>query len=163
VKRIPTVLLVLTATIPGVVLGQPDPVFDGTWEGTIEVVDVHGTTHPGRVLPRGNPSSLPLRIEIRGSAVKVALGINTGPPVAGAYHIERHDAAAIVYGYTVSDSFSQTVQYSLTKTNGDELLVFVWRVSNDTDLRPDRDQSKWAYGGIGRLMRAPSRAQSKLE
>jgi hypothetical protein len=157
VTRAATLLLGLSIVISSSAAGQTDAVFDGVWEGTIEVVDSYGVVNPTLVLPEGDPSAISLRLEVHGSAVTITLGNDPRQPIGG-YHIQKYDAAALVYSNVAADNWIETYQYSLTKTKADTVLVFVWRVVNNTLLRPERDRSKFAWGAVGQLQRTPSRA-----
>src|SRR5262245_60938086 len=112
--------LLLAAALPAAAKDAPDPIFDGVWEGTLDVVDRYDASD-GRQYD-GDPT-LAVRIEIRGKRVTVKVGDRMqGSRIDGGYRIDRYDAAALVYAKEVSWGYISTAQYSLTKTQADEML-----------------------------------------
>lgn len=150
------ILLVLAAARPLGAAAQVEPVFDGIWEGQIELVTTHGIKVPSRILPQAE-SPMPLTLEIRGRTGTVRFGREYILP-AGGFNVERFDAAAHVIGQTVTTLWVETWQLSLTKKDADTVLVYLWRVVNDMRRRPEQDYSKFAWAGVGELARAPSSA-----
>jgi len=134
--------------------GQLDPEFDGVWDGAIDVVAVYGLRRPSAVLP-GHESPVPLQIRVRGQAVTVWSGNQRLRPVSG-FRIEKHDAAAVIVAAAETTTWIETWQISVTKTETDKLLVYLWRVVNNTQLHPNRDGSRFAWGGVGELVRSGS-------
>ena len=131
---------------------QSDPVFDGVWEGSVDVVATYGMKKRPDWLSR---DQYPLRIQVRGNTVSVRHDKRQLRPEGG-FRIERHGAAALVYSDVASDWWIETWQISLTKTDANTVLVFLWRVVNNKFRRLDEDRSKFAWAGVGELKRVPS-------
>ena len=154
--RAPILSFVLAIAAPFGAAAQIDPVFDGVWEGTIEVAAVEGVRVPSRILPT-DESPMPLQLEVRGRTATVKFDREFMLPEGG-FQVEKFDAAALILAHAATVSWIETWQLSLTKTDADTVLIYVWRVVNNTGRRPEADYSKFAWGGVGELRRLQSPA-----
>ena len=150
------VLLSLSLTLSAVgwaSAAEPDPVFDGVWEGTLEVVGTHGS---GPVVDwlAEEADEAEARLQFRGESVRLSLGGRQVTPETG-FRIARHDAAALVYAASVEKGYVGSWQLSLTKVDADTLLVFAWRVRSSAE--GEGVAHSVAHALSGQLKRAPSR------
>lgn len=152
-------ILALAVLAAGPADAQSDAIFDGVWEGTVEVVAVQGVKRPSGVLP-SKESPMPFRLEIRGKVATIRSGKRVLRPQGG-FAVERFGAAALIYANAASDSWIETWQLSLSKKDADTVLVYVWRVVNNKLLLPDVDGSKHAWGGVGELRRRQPQAATR--
>jgi hypothetical protein len=153
--RLPGVAWLLAGTLfNGRALAQRDPIFDGVWEGTIKVVASYGDRHAPEWLQYG--ATRRLRIVLDGEAVSLTVG-NRGLTAKDTLIIDKLNAAAIVHEQVLNDHemFHEIylLQISLTKTETDAMLAYVWEVSNYTNLPAAADGSKVAWAGVGELRR----------
>jgi hypothetical protein len=157
-------LLVLLA-LPAFAANR-DPVFDGTWTGTLRVAARYDS------LARENSArtEFPVVVNLRGDRAQVEIGeagrIGTrlddgfgrivGLPNGrhSGTQVEKHDAAAVIYAADTSGPLIQTWQMSLTKTEADKVLVFYWLVQNLTQSGTEHGDGKIALGLVGELTRA---------
>ena len=143
------------STVGSASAAERDPVFDGVWEGTLEVVGTHGSGQLVDWLPEA-VDKVETRLRLRGESVRVSLGDWRVTPEIG-FRIAKHDAAALVYAATAEKGYLGSWQMSLTKIDADTLLVFAWRVQSTAE-----DESvahTIAHALSGRLERAPSRRE----
>jgi hypothetical protein len=125
-------LLSLTLSTDGSAsAAERDPVFDGVWEGTLEVVGTHGSGQLVDWLAE-EAAEAEARLQLRGDIVRVSLGGRRITPAIG-FRIAKHDAAALVYSASVEKGYVGTWQLSLTKVDADTLLVFAWRVRSSAE------------------------------
>ena len=144
--------VVVAAVTHGPAAAQSNPNFEGTWEGTIDLVAMEGVPAVADFSPEEQNA---VRIQVRGPTANVTLGRAPIRP-AGGFRIDTHDAAALIYANAASDTWIETWQISATKTDANTLLVFLWRVVNNKYEHPDWDTRKFVWGGVGQLKRAQS-------
>ena len=140
-------------TVGTVSAAERDPVFDGVWEGTLEVVGTHGSGQLVDWLAE-EVDEAEARLQLRGDTVQVSLGGRRVTPAIG-FRIAKHDAAALVYSASVEKGYVGTWQLSLTKVDADPLLVFAWRVRSSAE--DEAVAHSIAHALSGQLKRAPSR------
>jgi hypothetical protein len=147
-----SLLLELSAFWPASA-AERDPVFDGVWEGTLDVVGAHGSEEPVGWLP-GGADKTEARLQLRGESVRFSLGgLQLARP--GQFQIAKHDAAALVYSASVDKGYVGTWQLSLTKVDADTVLVFAWRVRSYAE--DEAVAHSIAHALTGKLVRAPGR------
>ena len=154
------VLLSLSLTLSTAVsasAAERDPVFDGVWEGTLEVVGTYGSGQLVEWLAEESDEA-EARLQVRGESVRVSLGGRWLTPTMG-FRIAKHDAASLVYSATVDKGYVGSWQLSLTKIDADTLLVFVWRVRSSAE--GEAVAHSIAHALSGQLKRAPSKRRSE--
>jgi len=132
---------------------ERDPVFDGVWEGTLEIVGTHGSGQLVDWLAE-EADETEARLQLRGESVQVSLGGRRLGPAIG-FRIAKYDAAALVYSASVEKGYVGSWQLSLTKVDADTLLVFAWRVRSSAEGEAVAHST--AHALSGQLKRAPSR------
>ena len=140
-------------TVGSASAAERDPVFDGVWEGTLEIVSTHG---PGPLVDwlAEEADETEARLQLRGEIVRVSLGGRQITPAIG-FRIAKHDAGALVYSATVEKGYVGSWQFSLTKVDADTLLVFAWRVRSSAE--GEAVARSIAHALSGQLKRVPSR------
>jgi hypothetical protein len=147
-------LLSLALCILGSVsAAERDPVFDGVWKGTFEVVGAYGPEDQvGRIVE--GTDSTEVRLRLRGETAQLTLGgVRITPQTA--FRIAKHDAAELVYAATAEKGYVGTWQLSLTKVDADTVLVLAWRVQNFADGKAVAHAV--AHALRGELKRSPSK------
>ncbi|HEY3517628.1 MAG TPA: hypothetical protein VGL98_11325 [Gammaproteobacteria bacterium] len=154
-RRVLLSLSLALSTVGSASAAERDPVFDGVWEGTLEVV---GTDGSGQVVEwlADEADKAEARLQLRGESVRVSLDGRRLTPAMG-FRIAKHDAAALVYSATVEKGYVGTWQLSLTKVDADTLLVFAWRVRSSAE--GEAVAHSIAHALSGQLKRAPSRRE----
>jgi len=140
-------------TVGSASAAERDPIFDGVWEGTLEVVGTHGSGQLVEWLAE-EADKTEARLQLRGESVRVSLGGMRLAPSMG-FRIAKHDAAALVYSAAVEKGYVGSWQLSLTKVDVDTLLVFAWRVRSSAE--GEAVARSIAHALSGQLKRAPSR------
>ena len=142
-------LLAVGATVR-VAAAPSDPAFDGVWEGTVNIAALYGMAQPPKWLGTLQPN---LRIQMRRNGASVKLGgIAFNPP--GGFQVQKHDAAASIYTVVAQLTSLETIQISLTKTEDDKVLAYMWRVLNWKLAPPEGEGSKSAFAAVGELTRS---------
>ena len=132
---------------------ERDPVFDGVWEGTLEVVGTHGSGQLVEWLA-DDADVADASLRLRGDSVRLSLGGMRLAPTMG-FRIAKHDAGALVYSATVEKGYVGSWQLSLTKLDADTLLVFAWRVRSSA--HGEAVARSIAHALSGELKRVPNR------
>jgi hypothetical protein len=146
-------LSLVLSTVGSASAAERDPVFDGVWEGILEVVGTHGSGQLVDWLAE-EADEAETRLQLRGEIVRLSLGGRRVTPPIG-FRIAKHDAAALVYSATVDKGYVGSWQLSLTKVDADTLLVFAWRVRSSAE--GEAVAHSIAHALSGQLKRAPSR------
>lgn len=64
---------------------------------------------------------------------------------------------AVLIGQHRSAYWIESVSFNMTKVDENTLLVYWWRVVNNTQIHPDDPQARFAIGGYGELTRTGRR------
>lgn len=141
--------LLLGTVSSGRASAQLDPVFDGVWEGTINVVTSYGI----RQIPKWLEPEAPrrLRIFLDGDVVYVSIGNRLASRER--LIVDKLDAAAVIHKQVLNGNVIEIWQISLTKTEEDVVLAYLWKVVNSTDGLADWEGARFAWAAVGELRR----------
>ena len=142
-------LLFALCSVGSTFAAAADEVFDGVWEGTLELVGEYGADKV-RGLPEGADRTA-AQLQLRDDEVRFELGGRRITPDGG-FRIAKHDAAALVYATQRQRFAVETWQLSLTKLDADTALVFVWQVGTTKDSDPNAHGFS-ASSGVSRSVR----------
>jgi hypothetical protein len=134
---------------------EAESAFAGAWRGTIQTDASYGVTGEsdtveGFLAPREFDIRIPrddrvnVRIKTRGESWR---------PYAVPLALIESGDTAVLMGQHRSAYWVESVSFNITKIDEGTLLVYWWRVVNNTQIHPDDPMSKFAVGGYGEFRR----------